>query len=250
MRVKLTLRALRRATLLPINYQYAVASLIYATLGHASTDFAMMLHDNGFHAEGRTFKLFTFSRLATQRTRVNGDKMLLEDLTISLQVSSPVKDFIQHFVDGLFRRETFAIAGAHFKLEQAETLPPPTFTDSMSFRALSPITESIGEGQKHPRFLSPDDDWSEIIQRNLIRKYQALNGHDPSDTRLLWTWDQSYLAEATRRGRRPSVLIDIRDTKIRGWLAPFTVEGSPELIEIGYEAGFGSRNSMGFGMAG
>jgi CRISPR-associated endoribonuclease Cas6 len=28
-----------------------------------------------------------------------------------------------------------------------------------------------------------------------------------------------------------------------------TVEGSTELIEIGYEAGFGARNSMGFGMA-
>src|SRR2546423_5593893 len=250
MRVKLTLGALKRATLLPLNYQYAVASLIYATLGQASTDFAMMLHDDGFHAEGRKFKLFTFSRLATKRARVNGDQMLLEDPTVSLQVSSPAKDFVEHFVTGLFQSEIFAIAGAHFKLEQAETLPAPTFTNRMTFRALSPITESIGEGQKHPRFLSPEDNWSEIIQRNLIRKYHALNGHDPADTKLLWAWDQAYLAEAAKRGRRLSVLIDIRDTKIRGWLAPFTVEGSPELIELGYEAGFGSRNSMGFGMAG
>lgn len=45
------------------------------------------------------------------------------------------------------------------------------------------------------------------------------------------------------------MLTDIRGIKVRGWLAPFTVEGSPELIELGYEAGFGSRNSMGFGMA-
>jgi CRISPR-associated endoribonuclease Cas6 len=36
---------------------------------------------------------------------------------------------------------------------------------------------------------------------------------------------------------------------VRGWLAPFTVEGSKALIELGYETGFGSRNSMGFGMA-
>jgi len=249
MRVKLTLRALRRATLLPLNYQYAVASLIYTTLGSASTDFAAMLHDDGFRADGRKFKLFTFSRLATERARVTGDQMLLEEPTVSLQVSSPVKDFVEHFVAGLFQSETFAIAGAHFNLEQAETLPAPTFTNRMSFRALSPVTESIGEGQKHPRFLSPDDDWSEIIRRNLIRKYHALNGHESVDTRLIWTWDQAYLAEAARRGRRPSVLIDIRDTKIRGWLAPFTVEGSQELIELGYEAGFGSRNSMGFGMA-
>jgi CRISPR-associated endoribonuclease Cas6 len=247
--MKLTLTALKRATLLPLNYQYAVASLIYTTLGNASAEFASRLHDEGYSTEGRRFKLFTFSRLAPRRSRTAGDQLLLEDPTVSLQISSPVGDFIEHFVTGLFQSETFNIAGAHFKLEQAETLPAPTLISRMSFRALSPITETIGEGHKHPRFLSPEDDWSEIMQRNLLRKYRALYGRDPSDTQLRWTWDHPYLAEAARRGRRASVLTDINGTKIRGWLAPFTVEGSPELIEIGYEAGYGSRNSMGFGMA-
>jgi CRISPR-associated endoribonuclease Cas6 len=36
--------------------------------------------------------------------------------------------------------------------------------------------------------------------------------------------------------------------KVRGWLAPFAVEASKELIEIGYETGFGRSNAMGFGM--
>lgn len=249
MRVKLTLTALKRATTLPLNYQHAVASLIYDTLGHASAEFAARLHGEGFNADGRKFKLFTFSRISTRRTRVVGDQLLLEDPTVSLQISSPVADFVEHFVSGLFQSETFQIAGAHFHLQQAETLPAPDFTDPMSFRALSPITETIGEGQKHPRFLSPEDDWSEIIRRNLLRKHRALHGHEPADTRLRFTWDAAYLADAARRGRRPSVLTNIHGIKIRGWLAPFTVEGSPELIEMGYEAGYGSRNSMGFGMA-
>lgn len=250
MRVKLTLTALERATPLPLNYQHAVASLIYATLGHASSEFAARLHDEGFSADGRAFKLFTFSRLNTRRARVAGSQLILEDPTVSLQISSPVADFVEHFVNGLFQCETFHIAGAHFHLQQAETLPPPVFTDRMSLRALSPVTESTGEGQqKHPRFLSPEDDWSEVIRRNLLRKHQALHGHEPADTRLRFTWDTAYLADALRRGRRPSVLTDIRGIKVRGWLAPFTAEGSAELIEVGYEAGYGSRNSMGFGMA-
>lgn len=33
-----------------------------------------------------------------------------------------------------------------------------------------------------------------------------------------------------------------------GFMAPFEVTGSPELIETGYEAGFGGKGSMGFGM--
>jgi CRISPR-associated endoribonuclease Cas6 len=247
--VKLTLQASQRATLLPLNYNHAVASLIYDTVGHASTAFAARLHDEGFSADGRRFKLFTFSRLTARRSRIKEDRLLLEDPLITLQIGSPVTDFIEHFVAGLFQVETFAIAGARFTLQQAETLPTPAFTAQMSFRALSPITESVRDEQGGVRFLSPADDWSEIMQRNLLRKHQALYGHAPSDAPLRWTWDQTYLDEAARRGRRASALTDIRGIKIRGWLAPFTVEGSPQLIELGYEAGFGSRNSMGFGMA-
>jgi CRISPR-associated endoribonuclease Cas6 len=249
MRVKLTLLASRRASL-PLNYNHAVASLIYETIGLASADFAARLHDEGFSADGRRFKLFTFSRLVTRRSSVKEGHILLEDPVITLQISSPVAEFIEHLVTGLFQSETFNIAGARFTLQQAETLPLPVFTERMSFRALSPITESVRDEQGGVRFLSTEDDWSEVIGRNLLRKHQALHGYAPQDTRpLRWTWDGAYLDEAKRRGRRASALVDIRGIKVRGWLAPFTVEGSPELIEIGYEAGFGSRNSMGFGMA-
>ena len=248
--MKLTLAALKRATQLPLNYQHAVASLVYATLDQASADFAARLHGEGFSADGRRFKLFTFSRISTPRACVAGNQLILEDPTLSLLVSSPVGDFVEHFVSGLFQSDTVQIAGARFKLQQAETLPPPIFSDRMSFRSLSPVTETVGEGQKHPRFLSPEDDWSEVVRRNLLRKYHALHGHEPADTRLRFAWDASYLADAARRGRRLSVLTDIHGIKIRGWLAPFMVEGSPELIEIGYEAGYGSQNSMGFGMVG
>ena len=43
-------------------------------------------------------------------------------------------------------------------------------------------------------------------------------------------------------------LVDYKGTKIRGVVAPFHVIGAPELIHIGYECGFGDKNSMGFGM--
>jgi CRISPR-associated endoribonuclease Cas6 len=120
----------------------------------------------------------------------------------------------------------------------------------MRLRALSPVTETTGvEGSKHSRFLDLSDDWSEIVSRNLSRKFRALHGREPADASLRWTWDRAYVADAERKGRRLSKLADVRGIKVRGWLAPFIVEGSKELIEIGYEAGYGSRNSMGFGMA-
>ena len=44
-------------------------------------------------------------------------------------------------------------------------------------------------------------------------------------------------------------LVDYKGIKIRGVVSPFHVIGAPELIHIGYECGFGDKNSMGFGMA-
>jgi CRISPR-associated endoribonuclease Cas6 len=250
MRVKLTLMASKQKTMLPLNYNHAVAGLIYRTLGNASEEFAAMLHDKGFKAERRTFKLFTFSRLVTHRHRLVGDRLLLESPVVSLQVSSPVADFVEHFVSGLFQCEAFNIAGAEFTLAEAETIAPPEFGERMSFRTLSSVTESVRDEQNGVRYLSLQDDWSEIIQRNLIRKYIALYGREPTDNRLHWEWDREYIAEAQKRNRRLSALIEINHSiKVRGWQAPFKVEGSKELSELGYEAGFGKNNAMGFGMS-
>lgn len=250
MRVKLTLMASRQKTMLPLNYNHAVAGLIYRTLGKASEAFAAMLHDEGFKAERRTFKLFTFSRLFTKRHRLVGDRLLLESPEMTLQVSSPVADFIEHFVTGLFQSAAFEIAGAQFTLAEAETIAPPEFGERMNFRALSPVTESLRDEHNGVRYLGLEDDWSEVLQRNLIRKHLALYGREPSDNRLRWEWDKAYIAEAQKRNRRLSALIEItHGIKVRGWQAPFTVEGSKELIALGYEAGFGKNNAMGFGMA-
>lgn len=241
--------AVDEGTRLPLDYQYAVASLLYATLGSASAEFASKLHDTGYQADGRSFKLFTFSRIRTTNARVVEESLLLDSPEIELQISSPVAEFIKHLVSGLSKHDTFRIAIGSFRLAHAELVLAPQFKERMAFRALSPLTETVRAGQQHPSFLSLTDDWSEIMQRNLLRKHEVLFGCQPDDTKLVFTWDKDYIASAEKRGKRLSVLRDIRGTKIRGWLAPFTVEGSRALIELGYEAGFGARNSMGFGMA-
>ena len=248
MRVKLTLNALHPETSLPLNYHHAVASFIYSTLAAGSMEFASKLHDVGYRTNGKTFKLFTFSRIKTAKARRQEDNLVLEDPEVSLQISSPVGEFIEHLVGGFSGNPLIKIADAEFGFVGAELFPPPVFQERMAFRALSPITETVKGDREHPSFLSLGDDWSEVIQRNLLRKYEVLYGNQPDDQRLVWAWDKDYLARAEQRGKRLSVLREIRGINIRGWLAPFTVEGSTALIEMGYEAGFGSRNSMGFGM--
>jgi CRISPR-associated endoribonuclease Cas6 len=248
MRVQLTLNAIAPHTRLPLNTNYALAGLVYRILGTASEEFATRLHNEGFDTEGRKFKLFTFSRLDFRRSHRSAESIVLDDPAVRLLVSSPLAEFVECFVSGLFASESFQIAQARFVLTAAETIAPPNFAQANSFQALSPITEAVRDEQGRVRFLGVDEDWSAVMQRNLTRKYRALYGTEPADTRLHWEWDQPYLQRITQQGRRASALVDINGIKVRGWLAPFRVEGSRELIALGYEAGFGSRNSMGFGM--
>ncbi|MGH9830956.1 MAG: CRISPR-associated endoribonuclease Cas6 [Blastocatellia bacterium] len=229
---------------------------MYGILGSASEKFASMLHDTGFEVGGRRFKLFTFSRLMPRASHVAGGNLELDQPQVELLISSPLREFVETFVAGLFQSETFRIDREEFHLEAAETIVPPEFTSRMTFRALSPITETVPEpGREHARFLSVNDSdelWSEIIGRNLARKYMALHKTEPEDASLSWEWDRKYIEQYESRGKRASVLLSIgsgaEEIKVRGWLAPFTVRGSVELIRLGYEAGFGSRNSIGFGM--
>ncbi|MDR0547602.1 MAG: hypothetical protein LBG77_08535 [Dysgonamonadaceae bacterium] len=48
---------------LPLNYQYELNAFIYRAIAQADSEYAGWLHENGFRLNGRSFKLFTFSRI-------------------------------------------------------------------------------------------------------------------------------------------------------------------------------------------
>lgn len=232
-----------------MDYQHLVSGLIYTTLRSVASDFAARLHDVGYESNGRRFKLFTFSRLKTKRATLSDGQLVLDHPEVELQIGSPIAELIQHLAEGFSCNSRVLIGNGVFKTQSLEYVPAPRFKERMYFRALSPITESFKTKGESDRFLSLSDDWSELIRNNLIGKYKTVNGGEPTDQRLLWRWDEGYIAQAEQRGKRLSALKQIHGIEVRGWLAPFTLEGNTALIEMGYEAGFGSRNSMGFGMA-
>ena len=250
MRMKLVFRAKDEKASIPLNYNYAVSALIYKTIAESSPEFAQRLHEKGFVVQEKTFKLFTFSRIETKNAFVDfkSSRIFLNNPYIKLQVSSPIDEFLKNFVFGTFSQQTFRIDKSEFILDSAETIEEPEIIDEMSFRALSPITESIRNEENGTVYLLPNDNWSEIITRNLQRKYEALYGKTLPDAKVEWKWNEDYFADE-RKQKKAEKLIDIKGIKVRGWLAPFSVKGDKELIKLGYETGFGNKNSQGFGMA-
>jgi CRISPR-associated endoribonuclease Cas6 len=98
------------------------------------------------------------------------------------------------------------------------------------------------------------NDINRAFNNNLIKKYETLTElkYDGEGVSLEWDWN--YIKEKEKNGKRITQKISIpkpneRDIDIIGNCAPVTIKGDPFLIVTGYEAGFGEKNSMGFGLA-
>jgi CRISPR-associated endoribonuclease Cas6 len=155
-----------------------------------------------------------------------------------------------HFANGILERGQVRLGDVVFRVRDAQALPAPTFTPTMRFTCLSPIsvsTHTDAEGLHPLQYCRLEGNFYEKVVENLRRKYTLLTGHDARHLNLTMAFDPPYI---TRRGGRIHKLIRYKDTKIFAYLAPFTVEGDVELIRVGYECGFGDGNSKGLGMVG
>ncbi len=311
MRVKLTLLPLNKKTVLPVNYNYFLTSLIYKIIKNSSKDYSMFLHDKGYTLgkSKKGFKLFTYSMLMSQAARVKGNNIFfpnkqfkqfnrferMEQLErferlyshVQWQISSPVDDFIQHLITGIFaegQKIEIRLGSSSFNslnglngslkngflIKRVETLQKPEFKEIMRFTCLSPITvskvisfnrssssnSSSGlnglnglsglSGPLSCHYLRPwEEGFSETIKNNLVKKYRLVTGKDIDAPDLEIKIDTEYM---NKKSGKIIKNINFKGTNIIGFMAPFEVTGNPELIEIGYEAGFGEKGSMGFGM--
>lgn len=254
MRVKITFAQLKKRTSIPINYNYHLTSLIYEILSRSSQDYSQFLHNTGYCYKGsKKFKLFTYSQLRFPEMEVKRDKILSTSGEVYLLVSSPVDEFVEHLASGLLQEGELEIAGSAVQTRTVEMMELPDFQKgkSIKFLCLSPIVSSTmkeKDGKLHTYYYRYDDpELVANLRQNLEKKYQLIHGNElkDEDVRFEFSFDQDYVEE---RDGRVTKLIDFKGTKIKGIFAPFELSASPELMEIGYEAGFGGKGSMGFGM--
>jgi CRISPR-associated endoribonuclease Cas6 len=231
----------------PLAQNYFLASAIYNVI-YARPDYAQFLHDLGYthHSSGRSFKMFVFGPLMCAHRRIEGEKILLGPGTIQWIISSPMIEFVTALAEGLLSQGQINVCDKLLNIDKVEAMSEPDFSSEMSFACLSPIvvTRSGGPGEYAHFCTHEDPDFSERIKSNLIRKYELVYGNTPEDIDFEMHFDTDYIS---RRSGRVTKLINVRGTQIRGVLAPFRAYGSPELIKIGYQCGFGERGSMGFG---
>jgi CRISPR-associated endoribonuclease Cas6 len=250
MRIRLSLHCIGEKRVLPVDYQYYLSAWFYKTINRSDSEFARWLHDEGFTANGRKFKLFTFSKLYLPAYEQDGDRLLLKSGgEVGLEVSFAPLKIMEHFITGLFLHQKLDIADHKSQMElvvtEVQVVPEPEFRSGMRFRCLSPILVStLREGDRHAQYLAPDEErYAELIGRNLMNKYMAIHNQE------LQTEGRCKLKVLNRPKRKMVKVKPGKEGQIKliAYQYDFEIETHPQLIKIGYFTGFGEKNSLGLG---
>ncbi|MDO5524000.1 MAG: CRISPR-associated endoribonuclease Cas6 [Bacteroidia bacterium] len=234
---------------IPMNYQYECSALIYKILSKSDKDFSAWLHENGFQAGNKKFKLFTFSRLYVPSYRVDGEFMQILSDTVEWQISFLPERSTQEFIQGIFQNQTFELgtrrANVRFSVQEISVLPQPVFAGTMAFETLSLICVSLRRENGKVDYLSPDNpEAAPLIRQNLLNKYFAFYGKEYNSK---FDFDFEVLSKPK------SVLVTIKvgtpqETRVRGFMCRFRMTAPAELMKVAYETGVGEKGSTGFGM--
>lgn len=224
--------------ILPIHYNNIVQAFIYNNIDERLATF---LHDNGYALNSRNFKFFTFSRILSRGKKENG--MFNFGNKIEIVVSSPLDDFCKSIANFMLQRHDLFLGQNNIKVDQIQIFNHIIDKEEITVETLSSIvtysTLLRTDGSKYTCYFMPrEKDFNRIISENLVRKYNALNNKNLS-------FDNGI--EITPIGESKQNITYYKNIIIKGASGKFLIKGNEELLQLGLDTGFGSKNSQGFG---
>lgn len=256
MRFLISLQRQGAGSVLPLNYQYELSSVIYRMIDRADSAFSEFLHGTGYMAFGRNYRLFVFSRLQFDRFQViqGSDRLVHEGSSAWFEISFLVDRAAEGFIRGLFLNQAMELGDRRgsvaYMVTQVTARQAPLFSEWMTYRSLSPLfirrkRLAGGEDYLHPE----ERDFWILLVRNLVAKQQALalasEANEPADACL-----PDFGFKVVGKVYKNGVTIKqhtARETKLIGYAFEFSLRLPKELQEIGYYGGFGHLGSQGFG---
>jgi CRISPR-associated endoribonuclease Cas6 len=238
---------------IPWNYQYAIQQWIYQTISKADDTLATMLHDHGYHYEGKTFKLFSFGPWSSFPFKpIPGKGIKFSSTTSHIEISFLLPSVLSTFVSGLFQdqKHTFYFKGnmsIPVVTSQIEILPEPAFTDGIaSYKVITGARISVGEvGQEHPQYKGPEhEDYDILFIQNLVNKHRSSLLHKGEPTKEYTIGMQIFDPVKTQMITVPK---DGNEIKMKGYKFVFELNAPAEIHRTLYYAGAGEECSVGMG---
>jgi CRISPR-associated endoribonuclease Cas6 len=219
------------------DYQYGLASMLYSKLASSNIELANKTHSK------QGFKFYTFSNLILE-DRIP-EKNGLNFRKAHFFISSPDPEFIKSFTEGLLIEPEFFIGNnenrVNFVIERIEVLPSIHFSDTCTFRTISPIylktlrkqDDKLIEFDLYPK----DSKFYENLHKNLVARYKEFYGSKV---------DKDFFEVMNVSSFKPK-RVKIENNYRRCSLMNLYLSSNPKLLQFAYDAGLGEKNAMGFG---
>lgn len=228
----------REDILLPVHYNHIIQAFIYNNIDRNLGEF---LHDNGFISKGRVFKLFTFSRILNRGKKENDSFNFGKK--IEFIVSSPLDNFCKSIANSMLQKEDLFLGGNSIKAEEIQIHNNKVDDNQIEVETLSGIVAystflKADKGKYTHYFMPEEKDFNRIVSENLVKKYNALHNTDLSFHEGI---------EIIPLDKPRQILTYYKNFIIKCANGKFLIKGDKRLLQLGLDAGFGSKNSQGFG---
>lgn len=235
MQIKISFEAVEDIVL-PIHYNSTVQGFIYNSI---DKELGSFFHDRGYEVNGRSFKLFTFSRILNKGRKTG--RYLNFGREIDLVIASPVEEFCRSLIDGIIFKKDLRLRGNRLSVKSIEILDTEV-EGSIIVKTLSPIvaysTIAREDKSKFTRYYGGEDpEFERIIRDNMLKKYKILGGQDLDES-----------IKISLLGKEMTNIVYYKRTVIKGVSGSFLLEGHKDILELSLSTGLGSKNSQGFGL--
>ncbi|WP_228288235.1 CRISPR-associated endoribonuclease Cas6 [Thermosipho ferrireducens] len=223
---------------LPFSYNRILQSLVLKWLNNEK--YAEFIHNEGFKFGKRKYKLFTFSKLFGNFEIDKSKKLFIFKNQADFIVSSHDDNFMKYIALSFFKEPFVFIKNQKVEVINVQI---KKFEPSNKIRVVtkSPVTvysTYYKNGRKWVNYFSPfDQEFYKIIRENLIRKYMAFYKKEPKGSICI-----RHIGKKAKEQ-----VINYKNTVVKGWISTFELEGDEELLELAFNSGIGSKNSIGFG---
>lgn len=228
---------------LPFQYNHIIQALLYNFIN--DKEYSDFLHNKGYTYNNRNFKLFCFSNVLTEPIKIDRQvKKFVFPEEISICISCVDSEFLRYIF------QSFAVSEKELRLSNNQAHISNVFfrqdiqnyEEEMEVKTLSPITVYStlfsADGKKKTYYYNPnEDEFSENIRKNLIKKYNAFYNEEPKDL--------SFSIKPI--GRITEKVVIYKGFVIKAHSGSFKISGSLDLKKIAFSSGLGSKNSQGFG---
>lgn len=243
MRISITIVPIDKKITIPAQYNYIVQSMLLKLINEET--FSKFIHDTGYKYEKRSYKLYCFSKLFGKYTYSKETRLLTFEDKVQFFISSAIPEFIEYLIKtNIFSHTEWRIWNQIVRVESIQIIEEPLIPASCQIYTLSPITVySTFENQfgKKTYYYNPGEkDFYQLISQNILKKYTALFGKEPTD--------KEFNLKSVN-GKYQERIIRYKDNYIiKAYHGLFKLSGNPELIKLAYQTGVSNKNSQGFGM--